>query len=138
MFSDLERKVLQGVSDTGFVLEPASSLDQESDRGSGLAIGNGCDLDAAGGVDDGSERACETCGVANGGRRWSQHWRGWREGMGEEGNGNRRVLVGGRSKPHSLTSVPALSDARPCNSSSSKTFAYPPHLLLPATFPMLP
>jgi len=48
MFPNLECKVLQSVSDTGLVLEPASGLDQESDGGSGLAIVNGRDLDTAG------------------------------------------------------------------------------------------
>jgi len=48
MFPNLEGKVLQGVSNTGLVLEPASGLDQESDGGSGLAIVNGRDLDTAG------------------------------------------------------------------------------------------
>ena len=111
------------MSDTGLVLEPASGLNQESDGGSWLAIVNGSDLDTAGGVDDGSERACETRGVANGSGRCSQHWwtRGeWRGGMDEEGN--RRVLVGGRLKPHSrhLPSVPEWSDAHPLRDSKSK------------------
>jgi len=48
MFPNLESKVLQSVSDTRFVLEPASGFDQESDGGSGLAIVNGRDLDTAG------------------------------------------------------------------------------------------
>ena len=73
MFPNLESKVLQSVSDTGLVLEPASGLDQESDGRSGLAVVNGSDLDAAGGVDDGSEGACKTRGAANGGGRCSQH-----------------------------------------------------------------
>ena len=73
MSPNLERKVLQSVGDTGFVLEPTSGLDQKSDGGSGLAIVNGSDLDTAGGVDDGSKRACETRGVANGSSRCAQH-----------------------------------------------------------------
>lgn len=83
MVPNLESKVLQSVSDTGLVLEPAPGLDQESDGRSGLAIVNGSDLDTAGGVNDGSERACKTRGVANGGGRCSQHW--WvRGGMRKE------------------------------------------------------
>jgi len=84
MFPDLEGKVLQSVGNTGLVLEPASGLDQESDGRDGLTIVNGGDLSTAGGVNDGSKRACETRGVADGGRR-SQHWwarGGWTEGMG--------------------------------------------------------
>lgn len=103
MSPNLESKVLQSVGDTGFVLEPTSGLDQESDGGSGLAIVNGSDLDAAGGVDDGSKRACETGGVANSGSRCSQHLVGERKqegGVGGEGlNGNRGVLVGERLRP---------------------------------------
>jgi len=78
MFPNLESKVLQSVSDTGLVLEPASGLDQESDGRCGLAIVNCSDLDTACGVNDGSKRACETRGVANGGGRYSQHW--WARG----------------------------------------------------------
>ena len=48
MVPNLESKVLQSVSDTRLVLEPAPGLDQESDGRSGLAIVNGSDLDTAG------------------------------------------------------------------------------------------
>ena len=78
MFPNLECKVLQSVGNTGLVLEPASGLDQESDGRNRLAIVNSGDLSTAGGVNDGSEGACETRGVADGGGRRSQHW--WRKG----------------------------------------------------------
>ena len=97
MFPNLEGKVLQSVGNTRLVLEPASGLDQESDGRNRLTIVNGGNLSTAGGVNDGSERACETRGVADGRGRRSQHWKargGWGEGMDEEGN--RGVLVGGR------------------------------------------
>jgi hypothetical protein len=87
MVSNLESKVLQGVGDTGLVLEPASGLDQESDGGSGLTIVDGSDLDTAGRVDYGSKRACETRGIANGGGRCSQHcWAGGRGKWKSEGS----------------------------------------------------
>ena len=119
MLPNLESKILQSVGDTGLILEPASGLDQESDGGSGLAMVNGSDLDTAGGVDDSSERACETRRVANSGGRCSQHW--WAKGEqreGMDGEGNR--LVGGRLQPYSrhLPSVPAWSDAYLQKSSS--------------------
>jgi len=78
MFPNLEGKVLQSVGNTRFVLEPASGFDQESDGRNRLSIVNGGDLGTAGGVDDGSERACKTRGVADGRGRRSQHW--WAKG----------------------------------------------------------
>ena len=123
MVPNLESKVLQSMGNTGLVLEPASGLDQESNGGSGLAIVNSRDLDTAGRVDNGSERACKTRGVANCGGRCSQHCgreeNGGRVWMRKGGNGNRRrMLVGGRLKSASLDAlplVPALPDAHSGN-----------------------
>lgn len=83
------------MSDTGFILKPTSSLDQEGDCGSGLAIVDGSDLDPTGGVDDGSKRACETRGIANGGSRRSQHLVGERKTEGGYGWGGELTEIGG-------------------------------------------
>ena len=94
MFPNLEGKVLQSVGNTGLVLEPASGLDQEGDGRNWLAIVNGGDLSTAGGVNNGSKRACETCGVADGGGRRSQHW--WTRGGRGKGMGWGRKSEGSR------------------------------------------
>jgi hypothetical protein len=118
MSPNLESKVPQSVGDSGFVLEPTSGLDQESDGGSGLAVVNGSDLHTTGGVDDGSKRACEARRVANGGSRCSQHLVGDRKTKGGYGwGGGQWKSEGPRSwapvtstAQNASPSVPALSD----------------------------
>ena len=106
--TDLERKVFQGVRDTGLGLVPAAGLDEEGDSGGGLAVVRGGDLHA-GGVDDGREPARIT-GYARRAARGCKHWeRDVREVEEVEENDDEQSV----QLDASASAQPGLSRARP-------------------------